>query len=387
MAVVAHEPLNAQEAAALLAAASSAGTPIVIHGNRTKLGCAATEGVAALSTRQLTAGLEHYEGDLVATAPAGCTLRDVNAALAAHRQWIPLDPPFADTATIGGIVATNDSGPRRHRFGSPRDLIIGIEVALANGTIAHSGGRVVKNVAGYDLGRLFCGSLGSLGLITRVTFKLAPMAAASRTVVARFDQLRIAAASALLLDEGAGHTPSTLEIVAPGPRLLVRYETTTASAERMADLTASILRAAAREVTVLEAGAEAAVWADHQRIESTVDGIAARMAVLPADMPQMLVDLERLASDAGVTWSATGRAAIGVLHVNAIGDAEPLGRFAAGLRDATAAHHGHAEFIRGEAHLPSGVPAMPPVGTASAIGLAVKQRFDPGAVLPYPWGS
>ena len=103
-------------------------------------------------------------GDLTATLPAGATLaRGQRACWRASGQWLPLDPPLADRATIGGIVATNDSGPRRHRYGAPRDLIIGIEIALADGRVAKAGGRVVKNVAGYDLARLLCGSFGSLG--------------------------------------------------------------------------------------------------------------------------------------------------------------------------------------------------------------------------------
>ena len=133
MPVQAHEPL--EEAAALLASAAATGAPLVIHGNRTKLQPPLTT-AGTLSTRRLVSGLAHYAGDLVATAPAGSTLHDVNAVLAAERPWIPNDPPFADAATIGGIVSTNDSGPRRHRYGSPRDLIIGIEVALARGTVA-----------------------------------------------------------------------------------------------------------------------------------------------------------------------------------------------------------------------------------------------------------
>src|SRR5207247_2745185 len=107
-----------------------------------------------LATTKLTAAVDHVAGDLVATVPAGASLDAVNAVLARERQWLPLDPPRSHRATIGGIIATNDSGPRRHRFGAPRDLIIGIEIALVDGRTARAGGRVVKNVAGYDLSKL-----------------------------------------------------------------------------------------------------------------------------------------------------------------------------------------------------------------------------------------
>ena len=136
-----------------------------------------------ISTARLNAVVAHRHGDLTATIQAGARLGDVNRALAQHRQWIPLDPPSADSATIGGIVATNDSGPRRHRYGAPRDLIIGVEFARADGRLAKGGGIVVKNVAGYDLPRLLTGSFGSLGVIVTATFKLYPLTAASRTLI------------------------------------------------------------------------------------------------------------------------------------------------------------------------------------------------------------
>src|SRR5204863_193326 len=113
----------------------------------------------------------------------GAALADVNRALAPHRQWLPLDPPFAERATIGGILATNDSGPLRHRYGTPRDVVIGVQLATTDGVLSKAGGRVVKNVAGYDLSKLVCGSFGSLAAIVSATFKLAPRAAASKTVV------------------------------------------------------------------------------------------------------------------------------------------------------------------------------------------------------------
>src|SRR5581483_280423 len=105
---------------------------------------------------------------------AGAALDDVNRRLAAHNQWLPLDPPWSARATIGGIVSTNDSGPRRHRYGAPRDLIIGVEFARADGTLAKAGGIVVKNVAGYDLSRLFTGAFGALAVLVSATFKLYP---------------------------------------------------------------------------------------------------------------------------------------------------------------------------------------------------------------------
>jgi glycolate oxidase FAD binding subunit len=380
------EPADAEAAAAMLAQAAADKVSLVLHGNRTKMGTAAgTEQRAAISTTGLKAGLAHYAGDLVATAPAGCTLRDVNAALARERQWIPLDPPFDERATIGGVVAANDSGPRRHRFGSPRDLVIGIEVALASGRVAHAGGRVVKNVAGYDLARLFCGSYGSLGLITSVTFKLAPVAPASRTVVSRFATARDAALAASRLAASPALTPSTIEIVAPGARLLVRFESTERSARQMAETAARELAAGGSDVVMCEGDAEVALWSEHQALESADSGFACAISVLPTQVGAAIDDVERLAVERGLTWSLTGRAAMGALRVRATGAPLALRQFAAGLRTAVIARGGHAQLTRGHELLAETLDPWGEVGSAAAVGFAVKQRFDPSGVLPYPW--
>ena len=115
-----------------------------------------------VSTAKLNTLLVHRHGDLTATAHAGVSLAQFNRELARHGQWLPIDSAFA-AATIGGIVATNDSGPVRHRYGTPRDLLIGVTLALTDGRIVKAGGHVVKNVAGYDLGKLVSGSFGTLG--------------------------------------------------------------------------------------------------------------------------------------------------------------------------------------------------------------------------------
>jgi glycolate oxidase FAD binding subunit len=130
--------------------------------------------------------VEHAAGDLIVTAQAGVRLADLQSHLAASGQWLALDPPEPD-ATIGGVVATAASGPRRLRFGTPRDLLIGITVVLADGTVARSGGKVVKNVAGYDLGKLFTGSYGTLGVIAECTFRLHPLPGARRRVTIATD--------------------------------------------------------------------------------------------------------------------------------------------------------------------------------------------------------
>jgi glycolate oxidase FAD binding subunit len=382
------EPHDAETAAAMLANAAADGISVVPHGARTKLGVVAlSDRCAALSTHRLTSGLSHYAGDLVATVPAGSTLRDVNAALMLERQWIPLDPPFDERATIGGVVSANDSGPRRHRFGSPRDLIIGIEVALTNGRVAHSGGRVVKNVAGYDLARLFCGSRGSLGLITGVTFKLAPTPAASRTVISRFDRASQAAAEALALSMDAGLTPSAVELIAPEPRLLVRFESTARSADHMAERAAAHLaERGSTEVAVLDDRSEARVWAEHRQMESQDEGLICQVSTLPTTVGGVVDDVERLAAEVGVPWSVTARAAMGLLRVRVLGDPDGVRRYAELLRACIGPRGGHVQFAGQTALLGGQFDPWGAVGSAAAVGRAVKHRFDPKGVLPYPWG-
>jgi len=170
-------------------------------------------GDVVLSTRRLDQVLEHEAGDLTCIVEAGVRVRDLNERLAEHGQMLALDPP--GNPTIGACVAANLSGPRRHRYGTARDLVIGVTVVLGDGTVASSGGKVVKNVAGYDLGKLFCGSEGRLGLIARVALRLHPRPEASRTLGV---QVRSAAEAAAVARKLL-HAPlelSALDVVWPG---------------------------------------------------------------------------------------------------------------------------------------------------------------------------
>jgi glycolate oxidase FAD binding subunit len=163
---------SVHEAAAALTGAAERGERVSIEREG---------GDVVLSTGRLDRVLEHEAGDLTAVVEAGVRLRDLDRRLAAQGQMLALDPP--GNPTIGACIAGNLSGPRRHRYGTARDLVIGVTVVLADGTIASSGGKVVKNVAGYDLGKLFCGSEGRLGLIARVALRLHPRPEAGRTLV------------------------------------------------------------------------------------------------------------------------------------------------------------------------------------------------------------
>ncbi|HKG47948.1 MAG TPA: FAD-linked oxidase C-terminal domain-containing protein, partial [Pyrinomonadaceae bacterium] len=174
-------PASAEEICETLKLASSERWTVVPAGGMTWLKSTAN---LIVSTRRLNRIIEHEPADLIAIAQAGVTLTDFNAKLAENGQWLPLDPPDDGRATLGGVVATGIGGPQQFGYGRPRGSVIGMRVALADGSMIKAGGRVVKNVAGYDLCKLFTGSYGSLGIITELNFKLRPRPASEATVVA-----------------------------------------------------------------------------------------------------------------------------------------------------------------------------------------------------------
>ena len=182
---IAVRPATVEELAAVLRAAATADLAVVLQGGRTATGLGAppTRYDVALDTSALDAVIDHVPDDFTITVQSGMRFAALQTFLADHGQFVPLDVPFPDKATVGGSVAAARSGPRRGVFGGPRDWLIGCGVVLAHGTTVHSGGRVVKNVSGYDLCKLFSGSLGTLGCIVEATFKLRPLPAADATLV------------------------------------------------------------------------------------------------------------------------------------------------------------------------------------------------------------
>src|SRR5580692_3592812 len=171
------EPVNEPQVAAVLRLANDAGLAVIPRGGGTKLswGNVPARADVILSTVRLDKIIEHPWADLTVSVEAGCTIQKLQSALAQHGQRLALDPLWPARATIGGVLSTNDSGSLRLRFGALRDLIIGVTLALPDGTLASSGGKVVKNVAGYDLPKLATGALGTLGVITRAIFRLHPL--------------------------------------------------------------------------------------------------------------------------------------------------------------------------------------------------------------------
>jgi len=245
-------------------------------------------GDVVLATAGLDQVLEHEAGDLTCIVEAGVRVRDLNERLARHGQMLALDPP--GNPTIGACLAANLSGPRRHRYGTARDLAIGVTVVLGDGTIASSGGKVVKNVAGYDLAKLFCGSEGRFGLIARVALRLHPRPEAARTLVVPVDSPEDAAAKAGALIRSPVEA-SAVDVVWPGA-LAVLVE----GSRRAVDEQLAVAQAAV-------GGAEdaGAIWEEAAERQHRAKG---RLLFAPGDLAETLraVDEAVVRVSAGVAY-------------------------------------------------------------------------------------
>src|SRR5262245_57709445 len=255
------EPADANELAATLRAASGDKQITVLRGGGTKLGWGRipTAIDLVIGTAKLNTLLVHRHGDMTATAHAGVTLAQFNRELAQHGQWLPIDSTF-DAATIGGIVATNDSGPVRHRYGTPRDLLIGVTLALTDGRIVKAGGHVVKNVAGYDLGKLVSGSFGTLGAIVDATFKLLPIPQASATLDAAYDDGEVLARDVMQV-AASQLEPMAFDVMLDSGeyRLRLLFASSPAAVSTQVD---SAQRLLSKPSTVLSAEREVDAWRD-----------------------------------------------------------------------------------------------------------------------------
>jgi glycolate oxidase FAD binding subunit len=216
-------PGSTDEAAAVLAAAAEHDLAVVARGagGRLDWGMPPSRCDVLVDMSRMSSVVEHSSGDLVARLQAGARMGDVAAVLARDGQELALDVPAG--ATVGGVVANGLAGPRRLRYGTPRDLLIGITIVRADGTVARSGGKVVKNVAGYDLGKLLAGSAGTLALITEATFRLHPLPAARAYVTAEYTSATIAC-DAVAAAANSPLVASAVELSQPDPAGPIRID-------------------------------------------------------------------------------------------------------------------------------------------------------------------
>jgi glycolate oxidase FAD binding subunit len=380
------EPASLEEASRVLAAASRAGKKVVVVGNGGKLGLGNPPERAdlVLRTRRLDRVLEHAAGDLVVRVEAGARLADLQAALAPAGQWLALDPPEPG-ATVGGVVAANASGPRRLRYGTVRDLIIGITVVLADGTVARAGGKVVKNVAGYDLSKLFCGSLGTLGLIAEATFRLHPRPAAAAVVTLGVERVeQVGEAVRRLLRSTL--VPSAIELTwsFTSGRLTVVIEGIQPGVEAQAATVAELLGEVG-EVEVLGPGGTEAALSRLGALPWEKADVGIKVAVPPSELPDAIVDL------AG-GWLGHGplaaHAGTGVIRVGLAGpvldraeQVEAFAGFVAKARERLTARGGTLVIAEAPPALKRAVDVWGPPGDAIELMRRVKRQFDPDRVL------
>jgi len=300
-------PATALDAAELLHACALERTAVRIAGSGTKAwGYPGAEPALRLQTTALQAIVEHNEGDLTAVLQPGVALGELDDVLAAAGQMLALDPPLGaqDKATVGGVIAAADSGPLRHRYGAPRDLVLGVTVALSDGTVAHAGGKVIKNVAGYDLAKLFSGSFGTLGLIAEVAMRLHPRPRSQATATGTTDDPATLATAAGVLAH------SSLELQS----LDVRWRSSLGMVlARFGGVAAGDQAAAARRL-LSRAGVQAAaveddepLWEAQRAAQRSAEGGA---IVRVSGRPSQLADACVAAQVAG--GSLVGRAALGV---------------------------------------------------------------------------
>jgi glycolate oxidase FAD binding subunit len=351
------EPRSEREAAAILCDANQAGRAVMPRGGGTKMewGNPPSRAGIILSMTRLNRVIEHAWGDLTVTVEAGCTVGELQHTLALHGQRLAVDVLWPERATVGGILSTNDSGPLRLRYGGLRDLVIGMTLALADGTLAKSGGKVVKNVAGYDLSKLATGALGTLGVITRAVFRLHPLPQNTRT-------LTISA-------RDAGEAQKTIDAIQNSQLAHAALQVRLASgAAPQVDILLEGTEAgiAAQELRVRElAGAAAVVegsgdvWSARQQLWEQ-PGTIGKLSVLPAEIGNI-----------------AGRLGDAVVQATGIGWARLETGAAPELRRVIERSGGSLVIMRDA----GGLDAWGTAGDTLPLMRALKQQFDPRGVL------
>jgi glycolate oxidase FAD binding subunit len=310
-------PDTAEQVASTLAWASASRLSVAVRGagTRDRWGRRPKSIDVLLRTDRLNRVIAHAPDDLTATVEAGAPLADVNAALGRQGQRLPLDGVVHGRGTVGGLLATNDVGPLRHRHGTARDLVIGMTFVFGDGLLASAGGRVVKNVAGFDLARMLTGSFGTLAVVTSATFKLAPLPPVIRTV--RVTVRRPSDALALAEQLGRAHVEAeSLEVIVHGGSsnvhvtVLARFASVRATVE---DACRHVVRCAHDldgEAAVLSDGDARAAWDVVDRWRQTeTSRTVLRVSWAPSTLDKAVEDLRHAAGDCAITL--VGRLAVG----------------------------------------------------------------------------
>jgi glycolate oxidase FAD binding subunit len=372
-------PGTEKEVAELLAFANERGLAVIPCGGGTKLGWGnpPTRADILLSMKRLGRVIEHAWADLTVAVEAGCTMQELQDTLVRQGQRLALDCLWPEKATIGGVLSTNDSGVLRLRYGALRDLIIGVTIALPDGTLASSGGKVVKNVAGYDLPKLITGALGTLGVVTRAVFRTHPVCRES--AILSFGAPGAEAMQAKILaiqNSQLAHTALQIRASSDG----------TLEADALFEGRAAGLAARRKQLQALlgNAGAiegDASVWRTNERLWDAAESncVVAKLIVLPAMLSTAVRKLEQLGAASGSAWKAVLQAT-GIGWIRLDGAAHPLRDGIAAMRTYAEANGGSVTIL----HRPAGVDTLDCWGTAGDSILlmrTLKQQFDPKGTL------
>ncbi len=380
-------PADAEQIGAVLRVCAESGAAVVPWGSGTAmdLGNPPRAADVVVLTDRLSRVIDHDHSNLTVTVQTGITLGDLDRALGEHRQFLPLEPPRAEVATAGGAVAANLSGPRRMLYGGARDLVIGMRVLQAHGSFIKMGGKTVKNVAGYDMGKLFVGSLGTLGVITEVTFKVFPLPETSRTVAIWGADLTVllalagtvlaspllpAAVSVANQDAAAAFGRNT-------PGLLVRAQGVEAAVERHERDIKGWAAQTGVEVEAMTGDAEVELWRAVRDFGWNTQRAAVRLTVPSGEAPAALGDLQALLPASADLVAHLGT---GILWIAAeAADVTPA--LMSALRELAVEHSGYLLLARGPRALKAMGDVWSPEPQALPVMQALKKTFDPHSIF------
>lgn len=369
-------PDSVEQVSSVLAWANRAGALVSVQGNGTKQrwgNCGSVHDLL-LSTEKMSRWVEHAWDDLTFTVQAGMKVADVQAELAKHGQRLALDPLWPERSTIGGVVASNDSGTLRLRYGSVRDLILGVTVVLANGTIARSGGKVVKNVAGYDLPKLLTGSMGTLAVITEATFRAHPLPKTSRTLTFHFADIPSANRFMLAVNDSP-LVPSSMQLRAAfgsQPLVDIRFDGIQAGIDAQTATVVSLAAGANHE----EASQD--IWRSRELLfEGDGNRLVAKLSVLPSKIADTCAAAAKNFVRATIVIQATG---LGLIRGEA-DSTEQLSSSLAALRESVRHLAGTMVLLDAPNELRAATDVYGPASDAYPLMARVKQRFDPNGIL------
>lgn len=347
-----------------------------------------------VSTKYLNRLIEHAVGDLTVTVEAGMPFAQLQKTLATAKQFLPLNPAYPQTATLGGIVACADTGSWRQRYGGVRDMLLGLSFVRADGKLAKAGGRVVKNVAGYDLMKLFTGSFGTLGIISQVTFRVYPLPEASETVVLTGQSNAIREVTKTLL--ASALTPTAVDLLSTklverlqalslqgfgqGTGLVVRFQSVTASVKEQAARLQSVRQQLGLQGSSCSGADEAELWqklSEQMQAAHTKADITCKIGVLPTAVATILTQLDALAPQSVMAQIHIG-SGLGVLRFDST-DVKP--ETIQKMRSLLVSQGGFLTILEAPVTLKQQLDVWGYTGNALDLMCILKKQFDPQNLL------